>query len=90
MYCKTIKDILATLKHLAFDSILADCHHSFQSQMSYVNLIGEIYKQCLANPPPPPLPHNTFEKKTTFKALTEILLWKLSVSLSNGIYSISV
>ena len=42
--CKTLEHILVSNinKHLALDSVLADCQHGFQSQRSWQNPVGPV------------------------------------------------
>ena len=49
--CKTLEHILVTNinKHLAFESILADCQHGFRSQRSRKTQLVQFYHDIVSN-----------------------------------------
>ena len=50
--CKTLEHIIVSNinnKHLAFESILADCQHGFRSQMSCETQLVQFYQDMVSN-----------------------------------------
>ena len=49
--CKTLEDIIVSdmNKHLAFESILADCQHGFRSQRSCETKLVQFYHDMVSN-----------------------------------------
>ena len=49
--CKTLEHIIVSNinKHLAFESILADCQHGFRSQRSYETQLVQFYHDMVSN-----------------------------------------
>ena len=49
IYCKTLEHILVSniSKHIAFESILADCQHGFRSQNSCETQLGQFYQDIV-------------------------------------------
>ena len=50
--CKTLEHIIVSNmnKHLAFESILADCQHGFRSQRSCKTQLVQFYHDMISNP----------------------------------------
>ena len=50
--CKTLEHIIVSNmnKHLAFESILADCQHGFRSQRSCETQLVQFYHDMISNP----------------------------------------